>query len=110
MTNDEVLKELKTIRTLLAIDKEEDLRELTTELSETQEHIMQMLSYSEWRSIPTSDVADELDIVNRTVQEHRSELEEMNLINKRGKGGGTEYRITGLYRAAESLGIVDVSQ
>jgi predicted ArsR family transcriptional regulator len=106
MADEEVMRELKTIRTLLAIDKEEELQELTMELSGTQEHILDMLSYSEWRSISTSDVADELDVGTTTVRNHRCELEDKNLINKRGQKRGAEYRKTGLFRAAESLGII----
>lgn len=107
MTDEEVLKELKTIRTLLAMDKEGNLEELTTELSMIQRHILDMLHYSEWRSISTSTVADELDVANSTFRDHRSELEEKNLINKRGEKKGAEYRKTGLLRAAESLGVLE---
>lgn len=107
MTDEEILKELKTIRTLLAMDKEDDLEELTTELSDTQSHILESLNYSEWRSIPTSEVADELGVGNATIRRHRSELEDKNLINKRGEKGGAEYRKTGLLRAAESLGVLE---
>lgn len=110
MVDNEILEELKTIRILLAIDKEDQLREMTTELSEIQEYILDILSYSEWRSISTSEVADDLDVGETTVREHRSELEEMNLINKKGQAGGTEYRKTGLFRAADSLGIMEESQ
>ncbi|WP_436906710.1 hypothetical protein [Halosimplex marinum] len=106
MTDEEVLKELKTIRTLLAMDKGEELEELTTDLSNIQRHILDMLHYSEWRPISTSEVSDELDVGNTTVREHRYELEDKNLINKRGEKRGAEYRKTGLLRAAESLGML----
>lgn len=107
MTEEEILKELKTIRTLLAMDKEDDLEELATELSDTQKHILDLLNYSEWRSISTSEVADELDAGKTTIRNHRSELEDKNLINKRGNGSGAEYQKTGLLRAAESLDILE---
>jgi predicted transcriptional regulator len=107
MTEDEILHELRSIRTLLAIDKEEEMEELTTGLSEIQQHILSLLDYSEWRPIPTSDVADDMNVGTTTIRNHRSELEAKNLIAKKGQGSRAAYRKTGLLRSAELLGVFD---
>lgn len=107
MTDEELLSELRTIRLLLSIDKEEEIEQLVTGLSEKQKHILSQLSYSEWRSISTSEIADQFDVGTTTVRNHRSELEEKNLIAKKGQGKGAVYRKTGLLRSASTLGLID---
>jgi predicted ArsR family transcriptional regulator len=107
MAQEEILTELRTIRTLLALDKEERLRELTPELSDTQHSILDELDYSEWNTLPTSDIADDHDIHANTVRDHRDELVENSMIFQSGSGSGTEYRKTGLFRSAEELGLID---
>lgn len=100
MTEGKILAELRTIRTLLSIDKEQRLNEMTSGLSDIQEQVLDELA-EEWSAIPTSDIAEQHDVSKRTVQRQVGELEEMNLVEKKGAGGGTEYRTTGLSRAAE---------
>lgn len=103
----ELVMELRTIKTLLAIDKKDKLEELTEEFTPIQEHILGILDPYEWRSLPTSDIADEMEVGNRSVRDHRSNLEDRNLVEKRGDGRGAEYRITGLLGCAELLGLID---
>lgn len=107
MTDEEILAELRTIRTLLALDKEERLRELTPELSEIQKTILDELDYSEWRSLPTSDIAESHNTSTTTVRNHRDELVENSMVFQNGTGSGTEYRKTGLLRSAVELGLID---
>lgn len=107
MTEEEILEELRTIRTLLAIDKEQDLQQLTNDLSEIQRAILRELSFSEWRSISTADVAEETGSGTSTVGRHRTELEDRNLINSRGEARGAEYQKSGLLRAAEQTGVLE---
>lgn len=108
MVDQEILMELRTIKTLLAIDKWEELEELTSDFSDLQEHILGLLGSYEWRSLSSSDLAEEFDTGTTTISEHRTELVERNLVEKRGSGRGAEYRITGLLGCAELLGLVDI--
>lgn len=107
MSEEQILEELRTIRTLLAIDKEDDLNELTTNLSEIQKHILNELDFTEWRSLSTSNIAETFDCGTTTVRNHRSELEEKNLITKDGDKRGAKYRKTGLLRSAEQIGVLE---
>lgn len=108
MLEEEALRELRTIKTILAIDKQEDLEELTDNFSTIQEHILGLLDSYEWNSLATSEIAKEMDTHANTVRRHRSDLEDRNLVEKRGDDGGAEYRITGLLGCAELLGLVDI--
>lgn len=107
MSEEDILAELRTIRTLLALDKEEELEELATDFSELQKHLLDRLEYTEWHSLPTSEIAEEFETSTTTVRNHRSELEEKNLVEKDGDGSGTTYRKTGLLRSAELIGVTD---
>ena len=100
MSDEETLAELRTIRTLLALDKEEELNRILNGLDEVEEEIVERIG-DEWGGLSFSAVADECDVSDRTVQRRTRNLEEANLIEKRGSGRGTEYRETGLLRAAE---------
>lgn len=100
MSEEEILAELRTIRTLLALDKEEELNGILNGLDEVEEEIIERVS-DEWEGLSSSEIADECDVGDRTVQRRIGSLEEANLIEKRGSGRGTEYRETGLLRAAE---------
>lgn len=104
MTDKEILAELRTIRTLLALDKEEELNQFSNGLSEAQEHILSKLEYDEWSSLSSSTLADDLDSSTRTIQRETSDLVEKNLIEKKGAGRGTKYRKTGLLKATEMIG------
>lgn len=103
---EEALMELRTIKTLLAIDKEEHLEDITGDLSSIQDHIIGLLDPYEWRPLATSEISDEFDASNSTIRNHRSELEDKNLIEKKGEGSGAKYRITGLLGCAELLGTI----
>ena len=100
MNEEEILGELRTIRTLLALDKEEEMNGMLNDLDEVEQEIINRLD-DEWTTFSTSEVADECDVGTRTVGRRVSNLEEANLIERRGNGRGTEYRETGLLRAAE---------
>lgn len=102
MSDEEILAELRTIRTLLALDKEEELNRILNGLDEVEEEIIERVS-DEWSRISSSEIADEHDVADRTVQRRIGNLEEANLIERRGSAGGTEYRETGLLRAAELI-------
>lgn len=108
MSEEEILMELRTIKILLAIDKREEIEELTSDFSEIQEHILGLLDPYEWRSLSSSEIAEELGTGSTTVSEHRTELVERNLIEKKGQARGAKYRITGLLGCAELLGLVDL--
>jgi len=100
MTDEDILSELRTIRTLLAFDKQDELSEIIEALDEEQKVFLDELEAS-WTSVSTKAVAEEADVSKRTVQRGVGELVEMNLIQKQGNGRGTKYRTTGLYKAAE---------
>jgi DNA-binding MarR family transcriptional regulator len=100
MSDEEILVELRTIRTLLALDKEEEMHGILSELGEVEQAIIDRLD-DEWTTFSTSEVAEKCDVGTSTVGRRVSNLEEANLIEKRGSGRGTEYRETGLLRAAE---------
>lgn len=100
MTDEEILTELRTIRTLLALNKEEELNGILNGLDEVEQAIIERVG-DEWDGLSSSEIADECDVGDRTVQRRIGNLEEANLIEKHGSGRGTEYRETGLLRAAE---------
>jgi predicted transcriptional regulator len=100
MTDEDILSELRTIRTLLTLDKEERLIELLEDLDEVQEDILEELEYRDWSSGFKENVAESRDVSKRTVQRGISDLIEKNLVEKRGAGRGVEYRKSGLMRAA----------
>ncbi|WP_327053158.1 hypothetical protein [Halomicrococcus gelatinilyticus] len=101
MSDEEILAELRTIRTLLALDKEEQLNGFVDNHSEIQNQILDGLSGDEWSSIPTSEIADEHDVSNEAVRRRIRDLMDDRLIERQGKGAATEYRKTGILRAAE---------
>jgi len=105
MSEEQILAELRTIRTLLALDKEEQLNGFVNGHSEIQRHVLQHLSDEEWSYIPTSEIADEHGVSNETVRTHIRELMDNRLIERQGQGGATEYRKTGLLRAAELVSL-----
>jgi response regulator of citrate/malate metabolism len=100
MSEEEILAELRTIRTLLALDKEEELNDIMSGINEVEEAIIEEVD-DEWSSLPTSEIAEECDVTDRTVQRRAGDLEESHLLEKQGSAAGTEYRETGLLSAAE---------
>ncbi|GAB3679661.1 hypothetical protein GCM10028857_01340 [Salinarchaeum chitinilyticum] len=101
MTDEKILSELRTIRTLLALDKEERLNERLNGHSDIQEQVLDQLSDENWAQLPTADLADEHDVSKKTIQNHVGDLIDDGLIERKGQGGGIEYRKTGLLSAAE---------
>jgi hypothetical protein len=99
MTESQVVRELRTIRTLLAIDKEDELSDIFGDLDEISKAILAEFSSTEWRGAGEfkSDIVEEQDSSDRTVERRVDSLLERNLIEKKGNGPGTEYRLTGLY-------------
>jgi len=100
MSDEEILAELRTIRTLLALDEEEELNGIMNDLDEVEETIIEEVDDG-WDSLPTSEIAEECGVGDRTVRRRVGNLEEAHLIEKQGNAAGTEYRETGLLRAAE---------
>lgn len=107
MTDEEILTELRTIRTLLSLDKEEKLEEICDDLNEVQEDILDELGAEEWKSGFSANLAEKHDISKRTVQRHLSDLTDRNMVEKVGDGGGAKYRRSALLQAAESVGVRD---
>lgn len=101
MTEEQIISELRTIRTLLAFERKQELGDIIDDLSEIQERILKEIESEGWSSIQTSEIANEYDVSKRTVQNHLGRLIDENLVEKQGEGRGTEYRKTGLLRAAE---------
>jgi len=103
MTDSEVVRELRTIRTLLAIDKEDELSEIFGDLDEISEAILDELSSTKWRGAEEfkSDVVEAQDTSNSTFERRVDSLLDRNLIEDKGNSSGTEYRLTGLYDAGE---------
>lgn len=101
MSEEEILSELRAIRTLLSLDKKEQLEQIIDGLSDKQKRILDELDGQDWTSIPTSEISEEFDVSDRSIQNHLGKLVDKNLIEKQGYGAGTEYRATGLLEAAE---------
>jgi len=102
MSNEEILAELRTIRTLLALDKEEELNGILNGLDDVEQALVEEID-DEWGSLPTEEIAEECDVGERTVRRRISDLQETHLIERQGNGSGTKYRETGLLRAAELI-------
>lgn len=102
MTEEEILAELRTIRTLLAIEKEDRLTTVVDDLDEKQLRILEELSFEEWRRSGEfqSEIADEFGVTNETIRRKKVDLVEKNLLIKKGINTGTEYKKSGLARAA----------
>lgn len=101
MTDDEILSELRTIRTLLTLEKEERLEETLSGLSNIQEDVLEELDYEEWSGGFSEDIAESHDVSKRHVQKEIKDLMEKNLIERQGAGRGTKYRKSALVRAAD---------
>lgn len=101
MTEDELARELRTIRTLLAIDKEEKLHEIFDDLDKVEKAILNEFSSTEWRGTGEfkSELAEEQNTSVRTVDRRIDSLLDGNLVERKGNSSGTEYRLTGLYDA-----------
>jgi predicted transcriptional regulator len=102
MTNKGILAELRTIRVFLAIDKEEELNGVLYGLVEVEKTIVERVG-DEWDSLPTSKIAESCNVGDRTVQRRVISLEQSNIIENQGNTTDTEYRETGLLRAAELI-------
>ncbi|MFC6757686.1 MULTISPECIES: DeoR family transcriptional regulator [Haloarcula] len=102
MTNEEILAELRTIRTLLALEKEEELNGILNGLDEVEQALVGEID-DEWGSLATEEIAEECDVGERTVRRRVGNLEEIHLIERQGNRSGTKYRETGLLRAAELI-------
>ena len=100
MTEEQILTELRTIRTLHALDKEEELDDILSGLDEVEKKIIEEVD-EEWSTLPTSEIAETCDVAERTVRRRVGNLEEVNLIERQGNASSTKYRETGLLRAAE---------
>lgn len=103
MTEDEILRELRTIRILLTIDNEERVQSRLSDLSEIQRKILDALDLEEWMKIDSAEIGDELDVGESTVREHRSELVNWGFVEKKGEKRWAEYRKTVLAETAELL-------
>lgn len=101
MTEDDILNELRTIRTLLTLEKEDRLQEIAGDLSDIQRGVIQQLDYEEWNRGFSEDIAEEHDVTKRHVQRETKELVERNLAERQGAASGTEYRKTPLLRAID---------
>lgn len=101
----ELLEELRSIRALLMMDKQDDLEELGASINEEQSRILEELSYTEW--VKSSDIKDEitneLGVSGKTFNRRMSDLEQEGLVEKEGQKSGTRYRKTGLLRMALTL-------
>jgi len=103
MPESEIVRELRTIRTLLAIDKDDELSDIFGDLDEISEEILAELSSTEWRGAKEfkSDISEEHDTSKRTVERRVDSLLNRNLIENRGDGSATKYRLTGLHDAGQ---------
>jgi len=103
MTESEMVRELRTIRTLLAIDKADELSKIFGDLDEISKAILDKLSSTEWRRVGEfkSDIVEEQDSSNSTFERRIDSLIDRNLVEKKGNGPSTEYRLTGLYDAGQ---------
>lgn len=102
MTNDDdILSELRTIRQLLTLEKENRLEEMVGGLSDIQQDVINELKYVEWERGFSEEIADAHDVSKRQVQRETKDLVEKNLIKRKGAASGTEYRKSALFRAAD---------
>lgn len=103
--NDELLEELRSIRALLMMDKQDALEEMGEGIDDEQLRILEELSYDEWvKSSDIKDViTDDLGISGRTFTRRVKDLEQKGFLEKEGQKSGTKYRKTGLLRMALTL-------
>lgn len=101
MTEDEIHRELRTIKVLLALDKKDELQQLADDMEDVHSELLSKLSADEWRSGFIEEVADEADLSARSVRRRLSDLVNRKFVERRGQGGGTEYRKTGLSDAVD---------
>lgn len=106
MTDKEILTELRTIRTLLTLEKEDRLEEIVSELSDIQEDILDELDYNEWRRGFSAELAESHDVSKRHVQRETKDLVAKGLLERQGSGSGTEYRKSALMRAANLINAI----
>lgn len=108
MEEETILQELRTIRLLMAIENEDKIESRVKDLSNVQREMLTRLSSSEWSSLSITELSEDLDAGKSTISEHRTELVEGRLIDKRGEKKGAEYRKTGLIDTAKTLGLIDL--
>jgi DNA-binding MarR family transcriptional regulator len=103
MIEDKLAHELRTIQTLLVIDKKEELHEIFGDLDKVEKAILNKFSSTEWRGTGEfkSELAEEQNTSVRTVDRRIDSLLDRNLVEKKGNSSGTEYRLTGLYDAGQ---------
>jgi len=105
MTEQEILSELKAIRSLLALDKEERLQKMLDDLDEKHERVLEELSFTDWKTSEEfkGTLAEELDTSKRTIKRKLDDLASMQLVESRGEYSGTEYRKSGMLKAIDEI-------
>lgn len=99
MSEDEILSELRTIRTLLALDKGDELKDIISDLDQIQHDALDEIGET-WTSVATDEIAEAHGVSVRTVQRRIGVIKSKNLIEQKGSRSGAEYRATGLLKAA----------
>lgn len=107
MSDSEILSELRTISALLMLEKEERLGEMIADISDIQEDVLDELEYGEWTGGFTDEIADAHEVSKRQVQREIKDLVAKNLVDRQGSGPGTEYRKSGLFRAADLVNALE---
>lgn len=104
-TEEEILEELRSIRALLMMDRQDQLKGLGESLNDDQLAILEELSYDDWiKSANIKDeITEEIEISGRTFNRRINVLEEKGLIEKEGQTRDTKYRKTGLLRMVQTL-------
>lgn len=104
--DDEILTELKTIRTLLSLEKEERLKKITEDSDEFQEAILDELQFDDWTKTSAfkEDLIEQFDSSSSTFNRKIKDLRTKNLIEKKGSGRGTMLKKSALLKAANLVG------
>lgn len=109
MDEEAILRELKSIKYLLAVGKEADIERRYLALSDQERRALTSIDTRDWipSSVLKEDLEDQLDVSDRRIRQILSGLVQENLLERRGRGRSTEYRKSDLYRLIEVLGIAD---
>lgn len=103
MSEEEILRELRAIRILLTIDNRDEIGGMLDRTSAIQYEILGSLDDTDWAGIDTSGIAKKYEVDERTVRDHRAELESWGFVEKQGEKRWAEYRKTVIAEAAELL-------